>query len=114
MGQLALEHRAPRAAVPALRRAPRAGGHEHNFQHAERDGIHYIVTGGAGKLRPGTPAGFSDAGTVKWKAAAHFLLVRIAGERAEVTPIGENGQPLATVDPQGRPADAVTVIGGWE
>ena len=50
-------------------------GHEHNFQHAERDGIHYFVTGGAGKVRTGMPQGFASAGTVGWAPAAHFLLV---------------------------------------
>jgi tartrate-resistant acid phosphatase type 5 len=85
-------------------------GHEHNFQHAHVDGIDYFVTGGGGKLRPGTPAGFAEAGTVKWKAAAHFLLVRISGERAEVVPIGEDGAPLEALDPQGRPVSSATEI----
>jgi predicted phosphodiesterase len=85
-------------------------GHEHNFQHAERDGIHYFVTGGAGKIRAGTPGGFSEAGTVKWRAAAHFLLVRIEGTRATVVPIGEDDQPLTTVDPQWQEVPAETVI----
>jgi hypothetical protein len=39
----------------------------------------------------------------------HFLLVKIAGERAEVVPIGEDG-PLATLDPGGRQVDPRTTL----
>jgi hypothetical protein len=85
-------------------------GHEHNFQHSLKDGIHYFVTGGAGKLRSGLPKGFQSAGTVGWAPAAHFLLVRFQGRRATITPIGENGQPLAVVSPTGAPVPATTVI----
>jgi tartrate-resistant acid phosphatase type 5 len=99
--------------VPLYRRAGVRlvlSGHEHNFQHAVQDGIHYFVTGAGGKVRHGTPSGFEEAGTVKWAAAAHFLLIRIAGTRAEVVPIGEDGQPLATLTPAGTPVDAHTAI----
>ena len=51
-------------------------GHEHNFQHAVVDGIHYVVRGAAGKLRTEPPQGFAAAGTRAWAAAGHFLLVR--------------------------------------
>jgi hypothetical protein len=47
---------------------------------------------------------------VKWAAAAHFLLVKIEGPRAEVVPIGEDGRPLATRAPDGTPVEAPTVI----
>jgi tartrate-resistant acid phosphatase type 5 len=85
-------------------------GHEHNFQHAHVDGIHYFVTGGAGKIRSGTPRRFAPAGTVGWAKAGHFLLVRISGTRATVTPVGEDGRPLAVASPEGAPVAAETVI----
>jgi tartrate-resistant acid phosphatase type 5 len=85
-------------------------GHEHNFQHAHRDGIDYFVTGGGGKVRIGIPADFAEAGTVKWAPLPHFLLVRIEGARAEVTPIGDDGRPLPTVDTAGRPVDPQTIV----
>ena len=85
-------------------------GHEHNFQHAHVDGIHYFVTGGAGKVRSGTPRGFASAGTVGWAKAGHFLVVRIAGRRATVTPVGEDARPLAVASPEGAPVAAETVI----
>jgi hypothetical protein len=85
-------------------------GHEHNFQHSVKDGIHYFVTGGAGKVRSGTPGGFSSAATAGWAKAAHFLLVRLAGRRASATPIGEDGLPLAVAGPDGAPVAATTVL----
>ena len=86
-------------------------GHEHNFQHSHADGIDYFVTGGGGKIRPGPPTRFAEAHTVKWASAVHFLLVRIDGLGAEVVPIGEGGEALATVDPAGQPVPAATAIG---
>jgi tartrate-resistant acid phosphatase type 5 len=89
-------------------------GHEHNFQHSRVDGIDYFVTGGGGKIRTGRPKGFTDAGTVKWASAVHFLLVKIEGDSAEVVPIGEDGRPLATVDAAGRPAEPRALIQAGE
>jgi tartrate-resistant acid phosphatase type 5 len=85
-------------------------GHEHNFQHAEVDGIHYFVTGGGAKVRPQAPSRFEDAHTVGWARVPHFLLVKIQGAEARVTPIGETGAPLAVSGPDGAPVDATTVI----
>jgi hypothetical protein len=84
--------------------------HEHNFQHSHVDGIHYFVTGGGGKVRSGTPRRFESAGTVGWAKAGHFLLVRLAGGRASVTPIGEDGGPLAVSSPAGMPVEATSAI----
>jgi hypothetical protein len=86
------------------------GGHEHNFQHALVDGIHYFVTGGGGKVRKGTPDRTAEAGTVGVSVQVHFLLARITGRRAEVTPIGEDGRPLLVVGPAGSEVPATTVI----
>ena len=85
-------------------------GHEHNFQHSRADGIDYFVTGGGGKIRPGPPTRFEEAHTVQWASAVHMLLVRIAGTRAEVVPIGEDGAPLATVNPDGATTAPTTVV----
>jgi len=40
----------------------------------------------------------------------HFLRVRIAQKDAEVVPIGENGAPLATSDPDGGTTAPTTVV----
>jgi hypothetical protein len=66
-------------------------GHEHNFQHAQADGVDYFVSGAAGKVRRGTPGQFAEARTLSWAAEPHFLLVQVEPERTLVTPVGENG-----------------------
>jgi hypothetical protein len=99
--------------VPLYRRAGVKivlAGHEHNFQHSRADGIDYFVTGGGGKVRSGRPGGMEEAHTVSWAAACHFLLVRIEGAEARVTPIGGDGKPLAPVNPAGAAVDPTTVI----
>ena len=99
--------------VPLYRRSGVSlvlSGHEHNFQHSRVDGIDYFVTGGGGKVRSGSPGDFEKAFTVGWAAAVHFLLVKISGRRATVTPIGEDGRPLAVRSPDGSPAPATTTI----
>jgi tartrate-resistant acid phosphatase type 5 len=99
--------------VPLYRRAGVRlvlSGHEHNFQHARADGIDYFVTGGGGKVRTSTPRGFQAAHTVSWAAACHFLLVKLNGETAEVTPIGGDGRPLELRSPSGAAVPAATTV----
>ena len=90
-------------------------GHEHNFQHAVVNGIHYVVSGAAGKLRPEPPRGFEPAGTRAWAAASHFLLVRAddaAGRIHPVADVDDDGalEPIELVDPGGPPRAAVIEI----
>jgi len=85
-------------------------GHEHNFQHSLADGIHYFVTGGGGKVREGRPDRAAEAHTVGWATRTHFLLVRVRGTRATVVPIGEDGQPLAVLAPDGTNVQPETTI----
>jgi tartrate-resistant acid phosphatase type 5 len=70
------------------------GGHEHNYQHSLADGIHYFVTGAAGKIRTGRPDDVAAAHTVSWASAGHFLLVKLDEERMSITPIGIDGNTL--------------------
>jgi len=100
--------------VPLYRRAGVRlvlSGHEHNFQHSRADGIDYFVTGGGGKVRTGTPREFEAAHTVAWAASCHFLLVKVKGDTAEVTPIGGDGRPLDLRSPAGAAVPATTVVG---
>ena len=90
-------------------------GHEHNFQHAEADGIHYLVSGAAGKLRPEPPRGFAEAGTRAWSASGHFLLAHADERRIVVRPLGDVSddgtlEPIELLDPQGRPVEPVLEI----
>jgi tartrate-resistant acid phosphatase type 5 len=63
-------------------------GHEHNFQHSINDGIHYLVSGAAGKLRPGEPDRADDAGLRSWAAEPHLLLVEADADRLSLLPVG--------------------------
>jgi hypothetical protein len=40
----------------------------------------------------------------------HFLRVRVDGTQAQVVPIGDDGAPLATVDPDGATTAPTTVV----
>jgi hypothetical protein len=99
--------------VPLYRRAGVRlvlSGHEHNFQHSRADGIDYFVTGGGGKVRTAPPKGFEAAHTVSWAPACHFLLVKVKGGAAEVTPIGGDGRPLDLRSPSGGAVPATSVV----
>jgi hypothetical protein len=90
-------------------------GHEHNFQHALVDGIHYVVSGASGKLRPEAPREFEQAGTRAWAAAGHFLLGHADERSLVVRPlasVGDDGSlgPIEVVDPAGRPADSLVEV----
>ena len=47
-------------------------GHEHNFQYAVVNGIHYVVSGAAGKLRRSRLVSSSRLTRGRWAAAGHF------------------------------------------
>jgi hypothetical protein len=85
-------------------------GHEHNFQHAVVNGVHYVVSGAAGKLRPEPPQAFEAAGTRAWAAAGHFLLVDADERRLVIRPLDGELEPLELVDPAGRACEPVIEI----
>ena len=64
-------------------------GHEHNFQHSVVNGVHYVVSGAAGKLRTEPPTDLQRAHTQSWAAAGHFLLVEADRDRVLVHPVGD-------------------------
>ena len=59
-------------------------GHEHNFQYSRHNGVHYVLSGAGGKLRPDPPTRFEPAHTVAWSVEGHFLIVQLDGTRARV------------------------------
>jgi hypothetical protein len=80
-------------------------GHEHNFQHARVNGIHYVVSGAAGKLRAEPPRHFEQAGTRAWAAAGHFLLAHADADRVVVhalAGVGADGSLEPIEDPVAR------------
>lgn len=74
-------------------------GHEHNFQHARHDGIHYFITGAGSKVTLAPPTKFAEAHTVAWAAAGHFSLVEVNRGQMTIRPIAAlaTGQPLSDV-----------------
>ena len=76
-------------------------GHEHNYQHGIVDGIHYVVSGAAGKLQEDPPFRFDEAGTVAWASAPHCLLVEVGADRITVSPYGPgaDGEPALISEP---------------
>lgn len=90
-------------------------GHEHNFQHAVARGIHYFVSGAAGKFRGGVPNRLDEAQTRSWSSQCHFLLVRIAGDEMVVRAVGELGdgsvlKDIPRTDPSGLAVSEPMVI----
>ena len=68
-------------------------GHDHNYQHYLREGIHYVVTGGGGAPLydvANPPAGI----TVKVVSTEHFVKVHIENDVATMTAVGIDGAEL--------------------
>lgn len=87
-------------------------GHEHNFQLAYVDKIHYFVSGGAGKIRPQVPGSqdFKQEHINVYSAAPHFLVVTIAGDIMGVMPFGElEGEALHRIPLSG----LAPIEGAW-
>ncbi len=90
-------------------------GHEHNFQHSIVDGIHYVISGAAGKLQTEPPTAFEFAGTRAWASAGHFLIVEADEERIRVHPVGEVGadgslEAIELRDPEGEVVETPLVV----
>jgi tartrate-resistant acid phosphatase type 5 len=85
-------------------------GHEHNFQHSHHNGIDYFVTGAGSKVRKGSPSRFVEAHTLSWADYAHFLLVTIHDDEMTVRVIGEDGQDVPRLAPDGAPLSGSIVL----
>jgi tartrate-resistant acid phosphatase type 5 len=70
-------------------------GHEHNFQHCETEGAHFVVTGGGAKSRPAEPKKDRrrEAHLQSWNADCHFLVVTVDGDRIVVVPRVSGSDP---------------------
>jgi tartrate-resistant acid phosphatase type 5 len=90
-------------------------GHEHNFQHSMNNGIHYVITGGGGKLRRSEPtqSGYAEAFTQSWAGAFNFLIVTIDGDTMTIRPFSEEGGdpvPLRRKTPGGLIVDSTIIV----
>jgi hypothetical protein len=72
-------------------------GHDHNYQHYLKNGIHYVITGGGGAplYDVDKPA---DGITVKVVSVEHFVTVRVDGKIAHIEAIGVDGRKLDEIE----------------
>lgn len=76
------------------------GGHEHAYQHLERDGVRYFISGGGGApLYPRSqPCTAADRRALRlFRAEHHYLRVRVRGDEAVLTAISKTGQVMEQV-----------------
>jgi 3',5'-cyclic AMP phosphodiesterase CpdA len=72
------------------------GGHDHNYQHHVKNGVHYIVTGGGGAPLYPVDAPLEGV-TQKVVSVEHYVLVKVEGDRAMIQAIDLEGKILDTV-----------------
>lgn len=72
-------------------------GHDHNYQHHLKNGVHYIVTGGGGA--PLYPVDAPMAGiTQKVESTEHYVGVRVDGKAAKIQAFALDGRVIDTID----------------
>ncbi len=72
-------------------------GHDHNYQHYLKDGIHYFITGGGGAPLydvDAPPAGI----TRKVEKTENFVVVQVNGAKAHIEAWKPNGEKLDAAD----------------
>ena len=95
--------RLQRRLVPILRRhGVRAvfAGHEHAYQHLERGGLRYFVTGGGGAplYTRSTSCNFEDDMALRlFRAEHHYLRVQVDGDAATLMAVASSGEVLERV-----------------
>ncbi len=72
-------------------------GHDHNYQHYLKNGVHYIVTGGGGAplYDVDKPA---EGITVKVVSTEHFVTVAVDGKVAHIEAIAVDGKKLDEIE----------------
>jgi len=72
-------------------------GHDHNYQHHLKNGVHYIVTGGGGA--PLSPAEAAlPAVTLKVESVEHYVPIEVEGNRAHIRAIALDGHVIETIE----------------
>jgi hypothetical protein len=68
-------------------------GHDHNYQHYLKNGVHYFITGGGGA--PLYDVDKPPAGITKMvESTEHFVAVKVEGKSARVEALRLDGRPL--------------------
>jgi hypothetical protein len=82
-------------------------GHDHCYQRAEDNGVHYFVSGGAGAPLYGVGKRVSrlDASKVKRQETVHhYLRVHVIGDLVELSALRDDGTPIETLSwPSSKP-----------
>jgi acid phosphatase type 7 len=68
-------------------------GHDHNYQHHLKNGIHYIVTGGGGAPLYDADAPIPGV-TQKVARTEHYVRIKVTGNQAKVEAIALDGRTL--------------------
>lgn len=72
-------------------------GHDHNYQHYLKNGVHYFITGGGGA--PLYDVDKPPAGITKMvESTEHFVVVKVDGKTARVEALRLDGRPLETTE----------------
>lgn len=91
-------------------------GHDHVYQRAEKNGLRYFVTGGAGApLYPRSPraSAVDKAAVLRFERAYHYLRVSVSAGNVDVTAVRVDGSVIESVtwkdgdDPKGDSEEAV-------
>jgi hypothetical protein len=88
-------------------------GHDHVYERAEHNGIHYFVSGGAGApLYPKRPKSnpIDVEAVKKFERVLHFLRVTVTGNRIEVTGVRADGTVIETQSWSDGPAPLPAVV----
>jgi 3',5'-cyclic AMP phosphodiesterase CpdA len=72
-------------------------GHDHNYQHHVKNGVHYVVTGGGGAPLYEVDAPIPEI-TQKVVRVEHFVQVKVAGEQARIEAVGLDGRLIDTIE----------------
>ena len=68
-------------------------GHDHNYQHYLKNGIHYFITGGGGAPLYDVAKPPADI-TQKVVSVENFLVVKVDGTALEIDALGIDGKPI--------------------
>lgn len=80
-----------------LRVAAVFNGHDHNYQHHVKNGVHYVVTGGGGA--PLYPVdGPLEGITRKVESTEHYVTVKVDGSKAVVEAVALDGHVIDSIE----------------
>jgi acid phosphatase type 7 len=73
------------------------GGHDHNYQHHVKNGVHYVVTGGGGAPLASVEAPIPGV-TLKVEKVEHFVTVHVDGKRMSIHANALDGHRIDMID----------------